>query len=306
MARLLHSRPVVAVFAGVVCLAFSGILFRLSHVSPSTGAFFRCLLALPLLWLVMHHEDVRFERRPLRQRSIAWLAGIFFAFDVVLWHRAIEEVGAGLGTVLSNLQIVLVPFIAWLILREKPPPRALVAIPVVLVGIVLISGAFERGAYGRSPGLGVLYGLLTAVAYSGFLLVLRAGNRDLRRPAGPLFDATLSSAVVCLILGFAFGDLDLAPSMSAFGWLVLLAFTCQALGWLLVSITLPRLPATSTSVLLMVQPVLAMLFAALILSEAPTALQCGGVIAILVGISIASVSRWRRVRTAPEPAVAAV
>ena len=54
------------------------------------------------------------------------------------------------------------------------------------MGVVLISGAFEHDAYGRNPGLGVAYGILTALAYSGFLLVLRHGNEDLRRPAGPL------------------------------------------------------------------------------------------------------------------------
>ena len=85
---------------------------------------------------------------------------------------------------------------------------------------------------------------------------------------------------------------------------MLLALTSQALGWLLISITLPRLPAAMTSVLLMVQPVLAMFFAAAILSETPSPLQYSGVVAILAGIAVASVTRWRR-RPAAEPAFAA-
>ena len=302
MPRRLQNRPVPAVLVGAVAIAFSGILFRVAHVSPTTGAVFRCLYALPPLAVLAWLEDRRYGPRPLRQRALAWAAGALFAVDLVAWHKAIEEVGAGLATVLGNTQVVLVGLLAWAILREKPPTRAMAAIPIVLVGVVLISGAFENGAYGRNPGLGVAYGVLTAIAYSGFLLVLREGNRDLRRPAGPLFDATLVSGLVAILIGLAFGDLDFAPGWAAQGYLVLLALSSQVVGWLLISITLPRLPAALTSVLLTFQPVLSVFFAAAILGESPSGLQLGGVALIVAGIVVASAGR-RSKRPAPEPAL---
>jgi drug/metabolite transporter (DMT)-like permease len=298
--RRLHNRPILAALTGAVAISFSGILFRVAHVSPSTGAVFRCLYALPPLWLLARWEDRRFGPRPLKQRALAWLAGLFFAVDLVAWHQGIEEVGAGLATVLGNLQVVLVGLLAWLILRERPSNRSLAAIPVALVGVVLISGALESGAYGRNPGLGVAYGILTAVAYSGFLLVLREGNRDLRRPAGPLFDATLASGLACIPIGLVIGNLDWTPGWPAQGYLLLLALSSQVLGWLLISITLPRLPAALTSVLLTFQPVLSVLFAWAILEESPSALQLVGVAAIVAGLLIVSTGRRSR-RPAPEP-----
>ncbi len=294
----------MAALTGAVAISFSGILFRVAHVSPSTGAVFRCLYALPPLWLLAKLEDRRFGPRPLKQRGLAWGAGLFFAVDLVAWHQGIEEVGAGLATVLGNLQVVLVGVLAWAILRERPPGRSLAAIPVALIGVVLISGAFENGAYGRNPGLGVAYGILTAVAYSGFLLVLREGNRDLRRPAGPLFDATLASGLAGIPIGLAIGNLDWTPNWTAQGYLVVLALSSQALGWLLISITLPRLPAALTSVLLTFQPVLSVLFAWAILEESPSALQLGGVALVLCGLLIVSAGRRPR-QPAPEPAYAA-
>jgi drug/metabolite transporter (DMT)-like permease len=245
----LHNRPILAALAGALAISFSGILFRVAHVSPSTGAVLRCLYALPILWPLAWVEQRRYGSRPLRQRALAWLAGVFFAIDLIAWHEGIEQVGAGLATVLGNLQVVLVGVLAWAILRERPSNRSLAAIPVALVGVVLISGAFENGAYGRNPGLGVAYGVVTALAYSAFLLALREGNKDVRRPAGPLFDATLVSGLACIPIGLAIGDLDLTPDLRAQGYLFVLAWTSQALGWLLISITLPRLPAALTSVL---------------------------------------------------------
>jgi drug/metabolite transporter (DMT)-like permease len=301
--RELGRRPVVAVLVGAVAIAFSGILFRLAHVSPSTGAFYRCVWALPPLWLITRAEDRRFSRRPFRARALAWIAGLFFAADLVLWHNAVDQVGAGLATVLGNTQVVLVGLLAWLLLRERPPGSSLAAIPVVGVGVLLISGMVEHGAYGSNPRLGALYGVLTGIAYSAFLLILREGARDLRRPAGPLFDATLSSAVGCAAIGFVVGDLDLTPSPAATGWLVLLALSSQVLGWLLISISLTRLPAVMTSILLTLQPLCSVVFAALIVNESPSALQLVGAGCILAGLVAATVRR-RDAAAAPEPELA--
>src|SRR5215210_3408317 len=243
MLRRVGQRPVLTVLVAAVAIAFSGILFRLSHVSPSTGAFYRCVWALPPLWLLARLEDRRYGPRPRRALWLAWLAGGFFAADLILWHNAIDQVGAGLATVLGNTQVVLVGLLAWMLLGERPHRSSLTAIPIVGVGVVLISGALEQGAYGPNPRLGAVYGVLTGIAYSGFLLALRQGSSDLRRPAGPLFTATLAATFGCAAIGAVVGDLDLTPTWSATGWLILLALSSQVAGWLLISTSLPRLPA---------------------------------------------------------------
>jgi drug/metabolite transporter (DMT)-like permease len=297
LGRRLARRPELAALAGAVAIAFSGILYRLSDVSPETGAFFRCLWALPPLWLLARWERRRFGPRTRRSRALADIAGLFFAVDLIFWHHAIEAVGAGLSTVLGNTQVVLVGLLAWAILGERPSKRSLASIPIVLTGIVLISGVVGSGAYGDNPPLGVLLGVLTALAYSGFLLTLRAGNEDIRRPAGPLFDATLASAAGVALWGLGSGRLDLTPGAEAQGWLILLALSSQVLGWLLISISLPRLPAVVTSILLTLQPVATVVLAAFILDESPSPLQLLGAAAILSGL-VLSTARGRR-RPAP-------
>src|SRR5437016_6812959 len=154
MLRGVGQRPVLAVLVGAFAIAFSGIVFRLSHASASTAAFYRCVWALPPLWMLARLEDRRFGKRDRRSIVLACLAGAFFAADLVLWHNAIDQVGAGLATVLGNTQVVLVGLIAWVLLRERPSNASLAAIPVVSVGIILISGVLESGAYGSDPRLG--------------------------------------------------------------------------------------------------------------------------------------------------------
>lgn len=276
---------------GAVTIAFSGILYRLADVSPTTGAFFRCAYAVPPLLLLAWLEDRRLGPRPWETRRWAWLAGAFFAFDLILWHRSIEYVGAGLATVLGNTQVLLVGVAAWVLFHERPSRTVMAAIPVAMVGVVLISGVLEDGAYGDDPRLGVVFGLLTGVAYTGFLLTLRHGASDLRRVAGPLSDATLACAIFTIPPGLALGELDFVPPPSAQLWLLLLALSSQVVGWLLITTSLPRMPAAVTSVLLTVQPVCSVLFAAILLDEDPSSLQLLGVVAILAGLVLASASR---------------
>jgi drug/metabolite transporter (DMT)-like permease len=278
-------RAVLAAVAGALALAFSGLLVRLADVEPSTAAFYRCLYALPFLFPLALVERRRFGKREAGQRRLAWLAGLFFAADLVFWHHSIAAVGAGLATVLANIQLILVGFAAWAILGEHPGRRVIAAVPVVAIGIVLMSGVVGADSYGDEPGLGVLFGVLTAVSYSGFLLVLRAGNRDLRRPAGPLLDATAASAVGCAVAGIALGELDLAPSWPEHGWLLLLAFSAQFVAWLVISTSLPRLPAAQTALLLTTQPVAAVLLAMLLLDEDPSVVQLAGITLVLAAIA---------------------
>lgn len=281
--------------AGAACIAFSGILVRLADVSPSTAAFYRCAYAVPPLLAIAAFERRRLGPRGTRARSLAWLAGVFFAADLILWHHAIAAVGAGLATVLGNVQVVLVPIAAWLLLSERPHARVIVAVPVVLIGVTLISGIVGEGAYGSDPALGVLFGVLTAVAYAGFLLALRASSADIRRSAGALFHATLASALVVLPAGWLLGELELRTSWESFAWLVTLALTSQVLGWLLIAAALPQAPAAISSVVLTLQPVAAVLLAMVLVDEDPSAMQLAGVAVVVCGIVLATGRR----RSAP-------
>jgi drug/metabolite transporter (DMT)-like permease len=120
-----------------------------------------------------------------------------------------------------------------------------------------------------------------------------------------LFDATLVAAVVSVAAGLVIGDSRLVPVWPGAGWLVVLALTSQVLGWLLISISLPRLAAAQTSLLLTVQPVGSVALAAAIFGESPSALQLGGVALVLSALLIATTPLVSSIRTRgrPQPAL---
>jgi drug/metabolite transporter (DMT)-like permease len=272
-----------------MCIAYSAIFYRWALVSPTTGTVFRCLFGLPILAAVALRERRRYGPLPAATVRKAALAGAFFAGDLVLWHHAIEAVGAGLATVLGNLQVLIVGLLAWAVLGERPTRSTILAVPAVLVGIALISG-LGGGAYGANPELGVILGVLTALCYAAYLMIMRSGGRDLRRPAGPVAIATASTAVTGALIGALAGDLDPVPPAASLGWLALLGVTSQSAGYLLISLSLPRLPAVLTSILLLAQPVATLGLAMVLLAETPSGLQLAGVVLVVGGIAVATLA----------------
>src|SRR5262249_47384945 len=112
--------PVLLATLGAASISASAVLIKLAGTGAATAAFYRCLLALPVLAVLATLEQRRRGPRPPRARLGAVLAGVFLAIDLVLWNHAIADVGAGIATVLGNLQVVFVAAAAWVLFSERP------------------------------------------------------------------------------------------------------------------------------------------------------------------------------------------
>jgi drug/metabolite transporter (DMT)-like permease len=283
----------LAALAGALAISFSAILYALSEVSPVTGAFYRCLYALPVLfvlWWTRRDED----RRTTGKRLIAFGAGILLGLDIVVWHISIEYVGAGLSTLIANSQVIVVAIAAWIFWGERPSRQVAIAVPVVLIGVSLVSGLGRGDAFGTNPLLGTILALFSAVFYAAFILGFRVSN-DIQAPsAGPLLESTAGAALAALVAGLIGGGLEFAPTWPAHGWLLALALSSQVAGWLLIGYALPRLPAVETATIILLQPVLTMVWAVLIFSESPSSIQLVGAALVLAGVSFVALARARR------------
>jgi drug/metabolite transporter (DMT)-like permease len=318
--RKLSDQPLLLAGVGAATISASPIFVVLSGASPVSTAFYRSLIALPLLVALAAIERRRHGGRPLRQRLRAAAAGVFLAVDLILWTHAIADIGAGVATVLGNLQVLIIAGLAWLIWHERPSRAVALALPVVMVGVVLVSGLAGKPDSGQHPLAGIGFGLTMSFAYACYLMMLRRSCADSAHVAGPVADATAGATVTSLVIGLVGGGLALHPIWPALGWLAVLAVISQVIGWLMITSSLPRLPAAVGSLMLLLQPVVSLGLAALILDERPTLLQilgaaltCIGALAAsfatvsssaITGAAMASApapARGRQARAAPRP-----
>lgn len=277
---------------GSFCISLSSVFIKVSHVSGSTSAFWRCLLALPVL-LVLAKRERRKAPAPRRRVLLPLLAGTGLGLDFVLWGEAIPRVGAGIATVLLAVQVVIVPLLAFAFLAERPSTRFLAAVPVLVGGIVLAGGFAGTGSFGPDPVTGAVAALLAGAGYAGYLFLIRLSGGT-GTQAHSLVLATVSAAVVAVVLGVPTGTLDLTPGWSAFGWLVALAGVGQLAGWLLISAALPRMSATTGATLMLLQPVGAVLLGIGLLGETPGWAQLTGCAGVVAAVCFAGGGRSAR------------
>ncbi|AUM16800.1 DMT family transporter [Rhodococcus ruber] len=297
--------PRVTVLAGAAATSLTAGLIKLSGVSPATSTLFRCAFALPVLGLLALHEIRRHGGISRRVLATQALGGAMLGIDFALWARSIEMIGAGIATVVVNVQVVVVPLLAWLVFRERVPVRFVLAVPFLFAGVALAGGALFGGGETDRSMWGTLLALAAGLAYGTYLFVAgRAGSE--RRASSQVFVSTLVAGVVGTSVGSLWGPVDLTPGWPALGWLAMLALSGQVLGWVLIGIGLPRLPSEVGATLLLAQPVLAMGVAIALVHERPTLVQsigCAVVVAAVWFVSRAPATPERHDRQAPPPQI---
>jgi len=283
-------RTMLIALAGAVAISFSPVFYVYSDTNPSTGAFFRMLYALPALALLAYLVR-KADTRSSRTRWTAFGAGLILAPDMLSYHSSMIFIGIGIATLIGNSQVIIVTLASWKLFGEKPNPAILLSLPVVIIGLALISGFADPEPYGEDPVKGVVFGMMAAFFYSSFLILFRYSNRELAPSSSVQLDATVGAALGLLVLGLlplssvAIEPLELQPTWPGHGWLILLALLCQVAGWLAIAHALPRLPAAHTSFAILLQPVLTLIWGYFILhQEGHSQNQAIGVFLVLAAI----------------------
>ncbi|OGA72638.1 MAG: hypothetical protein A3G81_21750 [Betaproteobacteria bacterium RIFCSPLOWO2_12_FULL_65_14] len=274
-----------ALLAGATFIALSPIFVRLSEAGPTATAFWRVALAVPALWALYWMKPMARARRYSGKWPLLAAAGLAFAGDLGFWHTSIKLTSVANSTLLANLASIFVTLAAWVFLRQRPTRVFLTGLGAALAGVtLLVHSSLEFSSTGLA---GDALGVVTAMFYAGYILAVK-GLRDRGETTLHLMAVTSTvTAVVLFPVALATGE-RMLPS-SASGWWILLglALISHAAGQGLIAYALAHLPAAFSSVSLLFQPVMAALFAWVLLAEPLAALQVTGGLVVLLGIYLA-------------------
>jgi drug/metabolite transporter (DMT)-like permease len=285
----------LCLLGGGCAIAFAPIFVRLSDTGPVASAFWRTALAVPLVWMWLWAEKtpgtdpelpVRRERRADRGLSPAIiLAGLFFAADLGVWHWSIVWTSVANATLLANLAPIFVTLAGWLFWKQRVTRVFLVGMVTAMAGMFVLVG--PNFAIGGTRLLGDALGALTGVFYAGYMLAIKFA-RDARASTARLMAWSTTISALALLPVALVSPQPFLPA-GASGWLVLagLAVVSQVLGQGLIAYAFAHLSASLSSVSLLIQPVMAALFAWMIFGEAIGLAQLAGGAIVLAGIWLA-------------------
>lgn len=279
-----NSRALAALFGGAIAIATSALFVKVSEAGPVSTGFWRVFLALPVLWTWAWLEQRRSAAAMTRGRlGVMALAGFFFAGDLAVWHWSIVLTTVANATLLANCAPIFVALAAWLFFRKRPTSLFLAGLATAITGMVLLlRGDFQHAG---AALLGDALGIVTAMFYAAYqLTVTRA--RGAASTASVMAVSGTVTAFILLPIALVSGERFIP--LTAYGWMLLLglALVAQVMGQSLIAYAMAHLPATFSSVGLLLQPVIAAALAWILLGEALTALAIGGGVLVLVGIRI--------------------
>ncbi len=278
--------PLLALLAGAVALGSSPILVRLSELEPTATAFYRVALAAPAFLLV----PFAFGNSPTLSRNskagrieLLWLvaAGGCFALDLFCLHWSLRRTSVVNATLLLNFAPIFVSLGAWVAFREVPGSRAVLSYIIAICGVALLLGGVA--SFQRDKLLGDFLGLTAGAAYGAYLLVV--GRFRHQMPTSLVMGVTtLSCACFLLPATFAMGE-SLVPT-TAWAWATLLALALitHAGGQGLLVFAMKYFAAFTSSVTLLLQPVVAACGAWILFGETLGAWQVFGGAVVLFGI----------------------
>ncbi len=276
---------IVLLLAGTFAIAFSPTFVRLSEIGPVATAVYRVALALPVLFLFVAMGGKDGRARPVTRGD--WLgvilAGLFFAGDLAFWHWSITNTSVANASLFATSTPIFVTLAAWLWLGERISRRFFFGLVLGIVGAVLLVGS----SMSTDPNhlFGDLMGLITAMFFSGYLIVVKRLRERLSAAAVMAWPGLVTAAILALV-NVAAGEAWMPGSAYGWGVLLALALVSHALGQGLVAKAVIRLPASFSAVALLSEPLFAALIAWAVLGEAVTPLQGLGGAVILAGIAI--------------------
>ena len=271
----------LCLLAGGTAIAFAPILVRLSDVGPVASAFWRCALAVPLLWIWVWSKEKETDGAPSLFVPLL-LAGLFFASDLGVWHFSILYTSVANSTLLANLAPIFVTLAGWLFWRRKVTRTFLVGMSLAIAGMFVLVG--PNFAAGGTRLLGDALGALTGVFYAGYFLAIKVARDAGASTARLMAWSTTITAIALLPVALASPHPFLPATVAGWWVLVGLALVTQILGQGLIAYAFAHLPASLSSVSLLIQPVMATLFAWWLFGEAIGPVQFVGGAVVLAGI----------------------
>lgn len=287
----------MALFFGAVLISTSSVWVKLADLAPTVSGFYRMAIGgLCLLLICLFTGRSLWHSGSYALKLLT--AAVFFAVDLWLWHRSIIYVGPGLATVLGNFQVFFMTLFGVMFLHERVGWKFILGLGLAFVGLFLLVGV-DWSNVNADYRWGVIFGLSTAVAYTGFMLVMRKlqGQHDTLSPMANLGVMSLFCAIILAVVAlFEQQSFIIKDSQTLFSMISLGVF-CQVLGWVVITRSMPLLATSVVGLLLLLQPALSMLWDILFFARPTTTLDVIGFLAVMAGIYVASIRGKRIMRS---------
>lgn len=230
------------------------------------------------------------QKLPRARRAIifALLSGVFLGLDLALWHESIYAVGPGISTLLNSLQIFFLAAIGFLIFNERQSIVQLLSLVLAMFGVAMIGS--PEFAHNSEATWGFIAGIVSGGMLAASMTFIRKTHDAEPTPIFVLMQLISIGgglAMVIPMLVFDMGSI-MPNTWSELGWVLVYGAVMQCLAWGLIAYSIPKLSLALTGLLLLTEPIAALIIDYSWLDKPINSLQWAGALLTMFAIYLGS------------------
>ena len=216
------------------------------------------------------------------------LSGIAMGASWMFLYEAYQQIGVSLASLLYYCGPVIVMVLSPLIFKEKLTLPKVIGFLIVLTGIFLVNGQSS----GRGNAWGLFCGAMSAVMYF-FMVTLNKRSRQITGMENAVIQLTVSFLAVAVFVGIKQAFVLHIPN-GAWLWILILGIVNTGIGCYLYFSPLSQLPVQTVAICGYLEPLSAVVFAAILLNERMTVIQVVGAACIIGGAMVGELIKSRQ------------
>ena len=276
--------------SALLLFGLNGIVASHIPLNSYEIVFLRTLIGSILLAVLFLIGKGKFRIKTFKKDTIfISLSGIAMGTSWMFLYEAYQQIGVSLSSLLYYCGPVIVMILSPLIFHEKLTAPKLLGFITVIVGIFLVNG---NTVDSNSNMWGLFCGAMSAVMYF-FMVTLNKKSENISGMENSVIQLVVSFLTVAVFMGIKQGFIINVP-VAAWSWILVLGIVNTGIGCYLYFSPLSKLPVQTVAVCGYLEPLSAVVFAALLLGEKMTIIQITGAACIIGGAMIGELIKPKR------------
>jgi len=267
--------------------SFVFIKWGLLELDPYNLAFWRFLLASPLLFAyVFHHKKAelfKFSKRDIIPLIVLGLTGVSILY--VIQFLALKMTTAINGSILINSSVLFIAIFSIAVLKENVSNKRITGIILGIFGISLVLSNGKLNFFTSSTLIGDLLMVFDGLLWAGYTIVGK--NLISRYDTDAVTAWAFAIGVVTLIPFVMWTGIQVPSSLVTWASILYLALLCSFFGYLIWYWTLKVEDASRIAVYIYLIPFFTAIMAFFLLQEEITLIKVVGGAVTVIGIYLA-------------------
>lgn len=286
----MDKRAFIKYLSALLLFGLNGIVA--SHIALNSYeiVFLRTLIGSILLLFLFLLSKGRFHIKEYKKDTLfITLSGIAMGTSWMFLYEAYQQIGVSLSSLLYYCGPVIVMILSPLIFKEKLTIPKIVGFAIVLIGILLVNG---NAADGNINTWGLFCAAMSAVTYF-FMVTLNKQAKNITGMENSVIQLIVSFLTVGIFMLIKQGIIIHVPA-NAWFWVLVLGIVNTGIGCYLYFSPLSKLPVQTVAVCGYLEPLSAVVFAAILLGEKMTLIQVVGAACIIGGAMIGELIKTKK------------